>query len=853
MTEPVYEAVKGSFGVISLDNVQPEALGYSLKLYALVRPRPFGAQDTRLHTYKKGFSKLLQGQYPEAQQHFAQYLQDPEPEGDVVPHAKRLLRVAVRHQRRQPGRRAFCRADGWDSDSSGGSDELYGSLSRMQHLSSDSSDGATLQRCATALGRQATPLRLPHSATSAPAMTDPARQCGPRRHSLSTPKPRPRWDEQCLPRCKTVDAEPGSLLFLPIPVAAAPPVASPMARGRSGSLDFPDSRQGTFWRETTGCSDTSNAIPEELWRALLHKHISSQRMLCPQAATPPGNGSPETSRDASPRRDLGNLPELANLPDLANIPDLANLPDLANIPDVSNLRELVNLPGVPQLATPVLSPQGSEILLAQSSEILCEPSPEHAGDGAPVVSLTTPGPTDDEDSASDTETVLAPEIGIVAPPPAADPPGLDAWGEGLGPVQLSASFPPRGRRGQYLHPASCGRAGTPRQPPAWDPSSRSPGAPGPRPPQRPAPEGGPGNDDLARVPSEARPGGAAPPHSPAPGGTRRVPPAPVADAPFARVSSAPSSPRDEGGAGDIAHSSSDPYSYSGSSHDLTGGDPFRYSHKEPFRYSYTDREVTPHSDALEWDGAFRYSTSDCGRYSSDPSRYSYSDYSAHRDPSAAAAPASGGASPQSDAAPSPASARSAPWEDAPPPALERPETDALQHFPSLLQIPSVCVDGPDRLAESIGDTDTDEEAAPDAGGPAAAAGGPGLPSAFAFETSGRRTKRWVCSSAVLGAGGFGTVYLGMSDEGKLVAIKQLEMASRDVNLALLNELRMLSSLKHRHIVAYLGSAVVGSHVMVIMEYACTTLAKVRGRGGGWCAAGGGGGPGLSGREAPNPP
>ena len=59
-----------------------------------------------------------------------------------------------------------------------------------------------------------------------------------------------------------------------------------------------------------------------------------------------------------------------------------------------------------------------------------------------------------------------------------------------------------------------------------------------------------------------------------------------------------------------------------------------------------------------------------------------------------------------------------------------------------------------------------------------------------------------------------------------MAIKQLEMASRETNLQLLNELQMLSGLKHRHIVAYLGCALVGSRVMVIMEYVCTTLAKV---------------------------
>ena len=99
--------------------------------------------------------------------------------------------------------------------------------------------------------------------------------------------------------------------------------------------------------------------------------------------------------------------------------------------------------------------------------------------------------------------------------------------------------------------------------------------------------------------------------------------------------------------------------------------------------------------------------------------------------------------------------------------------------------------------------------------------------AISFETSTRRNarKRWFCSQTLLGTGGFGAVYLGMSHEGMLVAVKQME-TGRNSNAALLNEVKMLSRLRHNHIIAYLGSTVVDSKVMVIMEYACTTLAKV---------------------------
>ena len=240
MTETVYDAVKDSFGIISLDNVQPELLGYSLKLYALVRPTPFSAQDTRLHTYKKGFSRLLQGRFAEAQQHFVEYLQDPEPEGDVVPHAKRLLRVAIQKQRKLCKNRVFCRSDGWENDSGESSDGLssphHNSLSRLDRPTSDDSEtsNAALHRCSTVMGKAAwSPVRLPAYGASAPVMMDPLKaNASPRRHTICSQPSRQRWGSPGFPRSKSVDAEPETRLFLPIPVTKTPPLASPMNRSR---------------------------------------------------------------------------------------------------------------------------------------------------------------------------------------------------------------------------------------------------------------------------------------------------------------------------------------------------------------------------------------------------------------------------------------------------------------------------------------------------------------------------------------------------------------------------------------------------------------------------------------------
>eukprot|EP00667_Euglena_gracilis_P001081 EG_transcript_1081 len=104
---------------------------------------------------------------------------------------------------------------------------------------------------------------------------------------------------------------------------------------------------------------------------------------------------------------------------------------------------------------------------------------------------------------------------------------------------------------------------------------------------------------------------------------------------------------------------------------------------------------------------------------------------------------------------------------------------------------------------------------------------PTLGRATAFTTTHRDggEKVWYYSDTLLGAGGFGGVYLGLSEDGTLVAVKQMEIQPEKKS-QLRNEIKMLSKFQHPNIVAYLGSAVVGRSVFVVMEYAPTSLSSV---------------------------
>ncbi|TKY89475.1 hypothetical protein EX895_002006 [Sporisorium graminicola] len=82
--------------------------------------------------------------------------------------------------------------------------------------------------------------------------------------------------------------------------------------------------------------------------------------------------------------------------------------------------------------------------------------------------------------------------------------------------------------------------------------------------------------------------------------------------------------------------------------------------------------------------------------------------------------------------------------------------------------------------------------------------------------------------ALIGAGSFGNVFLGMNAKtGLLMAVKQVELPSGDSNLdqrkkgmleALEREIKLLKTLEHENIVQYLDSFADGSHLNIFLEY-----------------------------------
>eukprot|EP00668_Euglena_longa_P046442 GGOE01062127.1.p1 GENE.GGOE01062127.1~~GGOE01062127.1.p1 ORF type:complete len:943 (-),score=233.76 GGOE01062127.1:188-3016(-) len=87
------------------------------------------------------------------------------------------------------------------------------------------------------------------------------------------------------------------------------------------------------------------------------------------------------------------------------------------------------------------------------------------------------------------------------------------------------------------------------------------------------------------------------------------------------------------------------------------------------------------------------------------------------------------------------------------------------------------------------------------------------------------TEAWHCSQHLLGKGSFGEVCLGMSKSGLLVAVKRIRV-EEEMKRQLMTEIKLLGKIQHENIIQYYGSCLEGGHVLLVTEYACTTLAKV---------------------------
>ncbi|KAK4787790.1 hypothetical protein SAY86_011623 [Trapa natans] len=70
----------------------------------------------------------------------------------------------------------------------------------------------------------------------------------------------------------------------------------------------------------------------------------------------------------------------------------------------------------------------------------------------------------------------------------------------------------------------------------------------------------------------------------------------------------------------------------------------------------------------------------------------------------------------------------------------------------------------------------------------------------------------------IGEGGFGTVYKGLLSDGTLIAVKQLSSKSKQGNREFVNEVGMISGLRHPNLVRLYGCCVEGNQLLLIYEY-----------------------------------
>ncbi|KAL3851252.1 hypothetical protein ACJIZ3_013134 [Penstemon smallii] len=88
---------------------------------------------------------------------------------------------------------------------------------------------------------------------------------------------------------------------------------------------------------------------------------------------------------------------------------------------------------------------------------------------------------------------------------------------------------------------------------------------------------------------------------------------------------------------------------------------------------------------------------------------------------------------------------------------------------------------------------------------------------FSFETLSNATYQFH-DNYLLGRGGFGLVYKGCLDNGKVIAVKRLSATSGQGNEEFMNEVVVISKLQHRNLVRLIGCCVEGEEKMLIYEY-----------------------------------
>uniref|UniRef100_A0A0A0LUU7 Protein kinase domain-containing protein n=1 Tax=Cucumis sativus TaxID=3659 RepID=A0A0A0LUU7_CUCSA len=89
---------------------------------------------------------------------------------------------------------------------------------------------------------------------------------------------------------------------------------------------------------------------------------------------------------------------------------------------------------------------------------------------------------------------------------------------------------------------------------------------------------------------------------------------------------------------------------------------------------------------------------------------------------------------------------------------------------------------------------------------------------FDFHTLKKATKNFNPTN-LLGQGGFGPVYLGTLEDGRLVAIKKLSLnKSQQGEAEFLSEVRLITSIQHKNLVRLLGCCSDGPQRLLVYEY-----------------------------------
>ncbi|KAJ4702815.1 hypothetical protein OWV82_022806 [Melia azedarach] len=91
------------------------------------------------------------------------------------------------------------------------------------------------------------------------------------------------------------------------------------------------------------------------------------------------------------------------------------------------------------------------------------------------------------------------------------------------------------------------------------------------------------------------------------------------------------------------------------------------------------------------------------------------------------------------------------------------------------------------------------------------------PNTFSYAELKSATKDFDPSNK-LGEGGFGPVYKGTLSDGKVIAVKQLSLASHQGKDQFINEISTISAVQHRNLVRLYGCCIEGTRRLLIYEY-----------------------------------